>query len=460
MVFLLYIFLLIAIALIAFVLPIYFFSKLLDLNALSRLSGRFVFLEIPTRTSTSNWVWILIFGSLVGMIILVYFLYQTLQQQKELKLKNKQLQEQLQFSEDSLKRVFDSSPNAIIMTDPEFRITAWNRAAELMYGYTSEESIGRPTMDRVRVQMSPDERDEQAQKLFSEGWWIGETKHLRRNGEMMDVASSVGVIYNEKGEANGVIAINKDISGRKENEFKISKLSEEREILVHQLMSQNAHLEEFAYIVSHNFRSSTSNLEMLIKMYKEEETLDGKRIFFEKIDEVTAHLSDTLNHLLQIVRIRNGEPVPSEVVEFEPLVKKIKDFLQVQIEETQVEIQSSFKGCETGFYPMVYIESIFTNLISNSIKYRDPSKSLKIQVIGHSDEEHLYIEFRDNGLGIDLERFGDKIFGLFRTFHRNKDAHGVGLFLTRAQVEAMGGIITVKSQPGVGTVFLVRLPLR
>lgn len=66
----------------------------------------------------------------------------------------------------------------------------------------------------------------------------------------------------------------------------------------------------------------------------------------------------------------------------------------------------------------------------------------------------------DNGLGIDLKKHGEKVFGLRKTFHRNKDSRGIGLFITRAQVEAMEGDISIESEPNVGTIFTIRLPQR
>jgi signal transduction histidine kinase len=62
----------------------------------------------------------------------------------------------------------------------------------------------------------------------------------------------------------------------------------------------------------------------------------------------------------------------------------------------------------------------------------------------------------DNGLGIDIERHADKLFGLNKTFHRHKDAKGVGLYLTKTQVVAMGGIIYIESEVGVGSNFIIK----
>jgi len=108
-------------------------------------------------------------------------------------------------------------------------------------------------------------------------------------------------------------------------------------------------------------------------------------------------------------------------------------------------------------YNKIYLESIFLNLISNSLKYRAEDRAPKIFVQSKINDGIVQLEFRDNGLGIDLKKNGHKLFGFSKVFHRNKDAKGVGLFLTKAQVDAMGGKIWASSEVGKGTSFFINL---
>lgn len=103
-----------------------------------------------------------------------------------------------------------------------------------------------------------------------------------------------------------------------------------------------------------------------------------------------------------------------------------------------------------------FLESIFINLISNAIKYRCPSRKLEISVKTKSKDKRNLLVVKDNGLGIDLKRHGNKLFHMYRTFHNNDDARGVGLFLVKSKVEALGGDITVKSELGKGSSFSIR----
>ena len=100
-----------------------------------------------------------------------------------------------------------------------------------------------------------------------------------------------------------------------------------------------------------------------------------------------------------------------------------------------------------------YLESIFLNLMTNSIKYRSTTTQLKITISSKIENDELIISFKDNGIGIDLEKNKDKIFGLYQRFHNHPDSKGLGLYLVKSQVESMGGTITVDSKVGKGTTF-------
>ena len=104
-----------------------------------------------------------------------------------------------------------------------------------------------------------------------------------------------------------------------------------------------------------------------------------------------------------------------------------------------------------------YITSIFTNLISNSIKYRASDRECNITISTYKQNDNIFIEFEDNGMGIDLDKFGDQIFGLYKRYHRHVEGTGMGLHLVKSQIEAMGGRISVDSALNKGTTFKIEL---
>jgi light-regulated signal transduction histidine kinase (bacteriophytochrome) len=134
---------------------------------------------------------------------------------------------------------------------------------------------------------------------------------------------------------------------------------------------------------------------------------------------------------------------------------KITNSLSRNIEDAAVTINHDFDSIDRIEYPKVYLESIMQNLIQNAIKYRNPERKSWVKVKTELSNKGLVLHVEDNGLGIDLKKHGRKLFGLRKTFHKNEDARGVGLFITKAQINSMGGEVEVKSIVNKGSKFSV-----
>jgi signal transduction histidine kinase len=108
-------------------------------------------------------------------------------------------------------------------------------------------------------------------------------------------------------------------------------------------------------------------------------------------------------------------------------------------------------------YPKVFLESIIYNLLSNALKYISTERIPEILVRTYELDGRILLSVKDNGLGIDLVKYGNKIFKLNQVFHKRPDAKGVGLYITKAQVESFGGSIIVRSRENEGSEFIVTL---
>ena len=93
--------------------------------------------------------------------------------------------------------------------------------------------------------------------------------------------------------------------------------------------------------------------------------------------------------------------------------------------------------------------------MSNSIKFASPDRKLEISIKSRLEGEFTILEFSDNGIGMDMERVKDRIFGLYQRFHDRPDSKGIGLYLIHSQVTALGGKISVKSKVNEGTIFYI-----
>ncbi|RYE14301.1 MAG: HAMP domain-containing histidine kinase, partial [Sphingobacteriales bacterium] len=223
------------------------------------------------------------------------------------------------------------------------------------------------------------------------------------------------------------------------------------------LTEQNKRLQSFAYIVSHNLRTHTGNLQAMITMYDETDSEDTKAEILDKIKSVSTSLSATISHVNDIVKIQADITNERKVIDLLPVFKNVFAALRSTISAVNARIEYDFSRAPEVSYLPAYLESIFHNMITNAIKYKHPDRNPHVRCFSYPMNEHIYLVFEDNGIGIDLAKHGKNMFGMYKTFHQNTDSRGVGLFITKNQIEALGGTIEVESTVNVGTRFIIRL---
>ena len=166
-------------------------------------------------------------------------------------------------------------------------------------------------------------------------------------------------------------------------------------------------------------------------------------------------LNETMFHLNEVINIRANIDLVSEPLDLEKYIISTRNVLCEQISSNKVTISTEIPAGTLINYNPAYLESILYNIISNSIRYKHPSRKPVININLVEENNIKILEITDNGIGIDLARNGDKIFGMYKTFSNNADSRGSGLFITKNQIDAMGGNITVESEPNKGTTFKI-----
>ena len=228
-----------------------------------------------------------------------------------------------------------------------------------------------------------------------------------------------------------------------------------QENLMDELTVQNQQLNDFANITSHNLRSPASNITALIATIEENSTVDEYKMIFDMLKKVAQNLNESLNQLMEVLHIKKNKLIDKEVLTFQKIYSKTLESLQGEILKSKAVIKADFSAVGEIEYSKIYLESIFHNLISNALKYRDLVRIPEITIQTEKKNNHIFLHVADNGLGIDLEKNGHKIFGMHQVFHNHPDAKGIGLFMTKTQIESMKGKISVSSEASVGTTFTV-----
>ncbi|WP_282117745.1 PAS domain-containing sensor histidine kinase [Maribacter aquivivus] len=275
-------------------------------------------------------------------------------------------------------------------------------------------------------------------------------------GKIKTIKIIANVISNQKGEAVEMVGTCQDVTESKKAEQKIIEAKEELEIVAQKLSHQNKQLADFTQITSHNLRAPVANLNSLMEIYKLSDDDEERLDIFGKFDTVIDRLTLTLNTLIEALKTKISDAQEElENVDLNEILENTTQTLSGVILTSDAVVKGDFIEVSNITYNRIYMESIFLNLIGNAIKYRAKNRTPEIIVKSKLKNGRNIITFKDNGLGIDLEKHGHKLFGLNKVFHRHSDAKGVGLFLTKTQVEAMGGSITATSEVNVGTTFTI-----
>jgi signal transduction histidine kinase len=166
-------------------------------------------------------------------------------------------------------------------------------------------------------------------------------------------------------------------------------------------------------------------------------------------------LNETINDLVKVIIIKDNPSIQKEEVVIKDVFENVFNQLSYLISQHQPILKVELEKATIVNINKAYLESILLNLFTNAIKYRSPKRTLRILVSAKETAEQTVVTFKDNGIGIDMDRNRDKIFGLYQRFHNHSDSKGLGLYLVRSQVESMGGTISVESEVDKGTTFTI-----
>jgi len=220
------------------------------------------------------------------------------------------------------------------------------------------------------------------------------------------------------------------------------------------LESRISQFEDFNRIVAHNLRGPAGSIDMILDMMAESDSEEEKADYLSMLKQSSTKLIDTLNELMKVLEVRNNQNLPYDDCDFEALTVNVQQMLKGQILSKNAVINTDFK-VKTMKFPKMYLESIFYNMISNALKYSKADVAPVIDIRSKADDDKLILTFSDNGLGIDMKRHANNIFKLNHTFHTGFDSKGIGLFMTKTQIETFGGKISLESEPNVGTTFTI-----
>ena len=273
-----------------------------------------------------------------------------------------------------------------------------------------------------------------------------ETNIRTKEGKTTTFLVSKIPLLDEQGKAYGLIGISHDISDLKRKE-------EELRNLINVTSRQNKKLVDFAHIVSHNLRSHTANFSMLLELLVNEGDESEKKKIIAMLTDASDNLLETLENLNQVVDINANINQKKKLINLNAVICDIEKNLSPFLLNNNATLVNRVSNEIEINVVASYIDSILMNFIINAVKYKNPEVNPIVILSAKREGGYTILSIADNGLGINLEKYGDKLFGMYKTFHNHTEARGIGLYITKNQIDAMNGKIEVTSEVGKGTTF-------
>ncbi len=361
----------------------------------------------------------------------------------------KQTEKQLIESEQQLRLITENTSDGVAVIEGG-RLTYVSPSYVKLLNYAKEEYLNY-TPDDIYEKFHPE--DLVKVKPYIKECLLKQMKEFKYEMRFRDAQGnyhwredSANVIYDEHGRYSKYIVVTRDISARKESDKEKNRLYEITE-------KQNQKLINFTHIVSHDIRSHTSNLSMILDLFEESNNPDEQREYFNMMKQSTTKLSDTIFFLNETVAIQSGDKnefenlnlkqeIEQAILGINAIVKSNKAIINISVDE-KIQIKAT----------QSYLESIIFNLLTNAIKYRSKDRLPVINITANVENDEIILQVSDNGLGIDLEKNKEKVFGMYKTFHGNSDAVGLGLFMVKNHIESMGGRVEIESEVNKGSTF-------
>ncbi|UXX79104.1 ATP-binding protein [Reichenbachiella carrageenanivorans] len=225
----------------------------------------------------------------------------------------------------------------------------------------------------------------------------------------------------------------------------------ELEQLLYTTKDQNKRLKEFSYITSHNLRASVANLIGLSDMI---EVIPESREYLSMLKITTQKLDKSLTNINDLINFENENDLLEKVdCSLSEAVQRVLKLTNQIMKHKEVELTVDIEESHTIKAFPAYLDSIFHNLITNALKYGITDTAKKLSIRANKETSGTSIFIQDEGLGIDLTKYRNKMFQIGTRLHDISDGQGLGLFMTKRQLEAMGGHIEVDSQTNLGTTF-------
>lgn len=365
---------------------------------------------------------------------------------------------ELSYQENLLNTLFEFSPIGITLTDYKSgKFINANKKILQLTSYSKEEFLKLTYWDLIPKKNQESEKKEHETLIINNLCSSFEKEKIRKDGSSFPTITKAFAVTDLEGKKR-IWSYIEDISAQKEAKKEKAQLNKIASLLAF-TEEQNNRLRNFAYIVSHNLRSHSGGITSLLELLHEENSTLVNSEIFQFLTKASSNLAETIHHLNEVVEISLAADTKKRIdINLNQFISCTMETISIISKNANVKLINNV-NTEINIKTIpAYLESIILNFLTNGIKYRANRKNSFVKVSSYYENNFIIIAFEDNGLGIDIKKHKKNLFGMYKTFHNNKEARGIGLFITKNQIEALGGKIEVESKINEGTTFKIYLP--
>lgn len=342
-------------------------------------------------------------------------------------------------------RFFELSPDLLCIAGFDGYFKKINPAVSKTLGYTIEELYSRPINDFVFCADKKATLSARTELTKSKPLYNFENRYRTKNGEIVWLSWTSLPIEEDK----LVFAIAKNITHKKIQEA-------ERSSLLTNLAKINNDLKQLTYTTSHDLRSPVNNVLAVLDLIDLSKINDNEASELLHILKLSGgYLKESMDNYVDALSEKHNLLTVAEEVDLNESLRNVIRSISSLVETSKIDIRTDFSKLDKIKFNKAYMSSVFLNLITNSIKYSKPGHPPVIRMHTEKKGSRSQLIFADNGLGFDMDKVKDKIFGLHQKFHNHKDSKGIGLYLVHAHITSMGGTISVESKINEGAKFIM-----
>ncbi|WP_407430415.1 PAS domain S-box protein [Arcticibacter sp.] len=348
-------------------------------------------------------------------------------------------------NEFDLEQFFELSPDGICIVGRDGVCIRVNKSFAQALGYSVDELVGKRTRDLLYPEDRPRTHAAFAKMKLNLTLTNFENRYLTKAGDIRWFSWTAIPIES----AQVYLGIAKDVSHQR-------KLDDDRNQLLTKMTKSVDDLKQLTYATSHDLRAPVNNLLAVFSLIDISKIEDPEtRKFIDMLKLATDNLRSTLDTYVEMLGQKDVLNISQEELDLNECFQAVTGSLASLIEHTHAEVRTDFSAFRCVRFNRLYMESIFLNLLTNSIKYARNGSAPRIFVQTRMEEGVKQLVFSDAGQGFDMSLVKDRVFGLHQKFHHHHDSKGIGLYLVHHHVTSLGGRIQLESKPGEGATFII-----